>query len=59
MKKFIYMLLGTFAILSIIYATFIVIIDPFYVFHMPIGQMEAVKTNRAHYVARGLIRNAD
>lgn len=59
MKKFIYFLLGTFAILSIIYAAFIAIIDPFYVFHMPIGQMEAVKTNRAHYVARGLIRNAD
>lgn len=59
MKKFIYIVSGTFATLLIMFAVFIAIIDPFYVFHMPIGGMEAVKTNRAHYVARGLIRNAD
>lgn len=59
MNKFIYIFISTFGILSIICAVFIAIIDPFYVFHMPLGGMEAIQTNRAHYVARGLIRNAD
>lgn len=59
MKRFIYVLMGTFFFLAALYAAFIALIDPFYVFHMPIGSMEPLQTNSAHYVARGLIRNAD
>lgn len=58
-RKFIYTVVSIFVTVSLIYMFFIAIIDPFYVFHMPIGGMDAIKTSKAHYVARGLIRNAD
>lgn len=59
MKKYIYALTGTFFFLAALYAAFIALTAPFYVFHMPLGGMEPLQTNSAHYVARGLIRNAD
>jgi len=59
MKKFIIILTSVFGTLLILYAVFVAVIDPFYVFHMPIAGMEPVQTDMAHYVARGLIRNAD
>lgn len=59
MKRYIDVLMGTFLLLAALYAAFIALIDPFYVFHMPVGSMEPLQTNSAHYAARGLIRNAD
>lgn len=59
MKKFTVILLSTFCIMAVMYSVFVVVIDPFYVFHMPVGGMKPVATNNAHYVARGLIRNAE
>lgn len=59
MRKFIYAFLGTISILFLAYTVLIAIIDPFYVFHMPGRGMKVIKTDKAHYVARGLIRNAD
>lgn len=59
MKKYIFTFIGAFMIPYILLGSFIFLVDPYYVFHKPYFNMEAIQTNDPHYVARGLIRNMD
>lgn len=59
MKKYNVVFISAFIIPYIMLAVFIFLIDPYYVFHAPLFQMSPIRTNDAHYVARGLIRNLD
>lgn len=58
MKKFIIVFICAFVSPYIFLATFIIGVDPYYVFHRPFN-MQPTKTDAPHYVARGLIRNMD
>ena len=58
MKKNIFAFIGAFTIPYIVLSMYIFLIDPYYVFHAPLFQMEPIPQN-AHYIARGLIRNMD
>lgn len=59
MKKSMIAFISAFAIPYMVLAIFIFLVDPYYVFHMPLFQMEPIQTHAPHYVARGLIRNMD
>ncbi len=59
MRKYSTVFIGGFLIPYILLAVFIFLIDPYYVFHAPFFHMTPIRTNDAHYVARGLIRNLD
>lgn len=59
MKKYIFAFICAFMIPYILLGSFIFLVDPYYVFHKPYFNMEAIRTNDPHYVARGLIRNMD
>lgn len=59
MNKFISFFIGFFSACCIATMAFVYYIDPFYVFHMPWGNLRPIKTDDPHYVARGLIRNMD
>lgn len=59
MKNFIVWLTGTFAAAVLLFASGIVLIDPYCVLHKPWFGMEPAGMDNAHYIARGLIRNLD
>lgn len=58
MKKNIFAFICAFTIPYIVLSMYIFLIDPYYVFHAPLFQMEPIPQD-AHYIARGLIRNMD
>lgn len=58
MKKSLTVFISAFAVPYIILCLFVFLIDPYYVFHAPLFEMEPINHN-AHYIARGLIRNMD
>lgn len=59
MKKFSIAFVCAFTIPYVLLASFIIIFDPYYVFHKPLFNMKPIKTENAHYAAKGLIRNMD
>lgn len=59
MNKFFCFFISTFMICCVVSIAIVYYIDPFYVFHMPYGNIQPIKTDDPHYVARGLIRNMD
>lgn len=59
MKKYLFTFISAFMIPYILLGLFIFLVDPYYVFHKPYFNMEVIRTDDPHFVARGLIRNMD